>query len=220
MGRQVFAAVPVKSLSTSKSRLSSLLQPSERSLLTVAMLRDVLNAVKGSMTVSEAIIVSPDSDVLRLADEFGVRGILQKGSGLNEAVTQIVEWCLENGGSSILILPSDIPLVASEDIGEITSLASEPRAVVISPSLDGGTNAMFQHPPGVIPPCYGSDSFRMHLNSAIARRVRVEVYRSPRVSLDIDSPEDLEVFLEKPSRTFTYRLLSELGFAEMWLNKT
>lgn len=209
----VFAAIPVKSLSKSKSRLSSLLQPSERSMLTASMLRDVLNAVKNSMTVSDAIIVSPDTDVLKLADGLGVQSLLQTGSGLNEAVVQVVDWCLEKGGSSILILPSDIPLVTSEDINEITALPSEPRAVVISPSLDGGTNAMLQRPPGVIPPRYGSDSFRMHLDSAAAARVEIEVYRSPRVSLDIDSPEDLKVFLEKPSRTFTYRLLSELGFA-------
>ncbi|MBS7631468.1 2-phospho-L-lactate guanylyltransferase [Candidatus Bathyarchaeota archaeon] len=212
MGR-VFAAIPVKSLSKSKSRLSSLLKPSERSLLTASMLRDVLNAVKNSMTVSDAIIVSPDMDVLKLADGLGVQSILQTGSGLNEAISQVVDWCLEKGGSSILILPSDIPLVTSEDINEITALPPKPRAVVISPSLDGGTNAMLQRPPGVIPPRYGSDSFRMHLDSAAAARVKTEVYRSPRVSLDIDSPEDLKVFLEKPSRTFTYRLLSELGFA-------
>jgi len=178
------------------------------------MLRDVLNAVKGSMTVSEAVIVSPDSGILKLADEFGVRGILQKGGGLNEAVSQIMEWGLDKGISSILILPSDIPLVASEDIDMITTLASEPRSVVISPSLDGGTNAMFQRPPGVIPPCYGSDSFRMHLDSAIALRVRVEVYESPRLSLDIDSPEDLKAFLRNPSKTFTYKLLSELDLAK------
>ena len=214
MLRQVLTAIPLKSLSTSKSRLSSLLHPSERSLLTVSMLRDVLNAVKGSMTVSDAVLISPDSDVLRLADEFGVRGISQKGGGLNEAVSQIVEWGLDNGASSILILPSDVPLVASEDIDMIATLSSEPRSVVISPSLDGGTNAMFQHPPGVIPPCYGSDSFRTHLDLAIALRVRVEVYESPRLSLDIDSPEDLKAFLRNPSKTFTYKLLSELDLAK------
>ncbi|MGQ9680064.1 MAG: 2-phospho-L-lactate guanylyltransferase [Candidatus Bathyarchaeia archaeon] len=206
----VFAAILVKSLSGSKSRLSKVLSPSERMRLTVAMLRDVLRAVRDSETVSETIIVSPESDVLKLADGLGVRGVLQTGQGLDGAVDQTTRWCLRNQGGSVLILPVDIPLISFEDVNNIAGLASTSRAVVISPSLDGGTNAMLQRPPGVIPPCYGPDSFRKHLSSALSRRVKVGVYRSSRVSLDIDSPEDLRAFMEAPSRTFTYKLLSGL----------
>ena len=66
----VFAVVPVKRLNVSKRRLSAVLNPEERSLLTVAMLEDVLAALKAS-TVHETVVVSNDSVVREVADRFG-----------------------------------------------------------------------------------------------------------------------------------------------------
>ncbi|NLE04091.1 MAG: 2-phospho-L-lactate guanylyltransferase, partial [Crenarchaeota archaeon] len=65
----VFAVIPVKSLLGSKRRLSDVFSNQERSLLTLAMLEDVLRALHASI-VDEIVIVGSDSAIQRMADRF------------------------------------------------------------------------------------------------------------------------------------------------------
>ena len=55
----VYAIVPVKRIGVSKRRLSESLSPQERKSLTVAMLEDVLKALKASV-VTKVLVVSND----------------------------------------------------------------------------------------------------------------------------------------------------------------
>ena len=66
-----FAVVPVKTLLKSKTRLSNFFTIQERPLLTLAMLEDVLNALKSSK-VNNSIIIGSDSTVEELVKSFGM----------------------------------------------------------------------------------------------------------------------------------------------------
>ena len=209
----VHAAIPVKAAAESKSRLSEVLRSRERERLTFTMLRDVVGVVSNSQALSDVVVVSPDSKILRFAVELGVRAVPERESGLNRAVEQVTRWCLRNGADSVLILPSDIPLLTVDDVDRLIDLGSEQRSVVVSPSSDGGTNALFRRPPEVIPPSFGSDSFREHLAAAEAVGIEAKVHRSPSIALDIDAPEDLGRLLDEPGETLTHRLLRELGIS-------
>ncbi|MFQ6054052.1 MAG: 2-phospho-L-lactate guanylyltransferase [Candidatus Bathyarchaeia archaeon] len=209
----VLVAIPVKALADSKSRLSSALKPRERTHLTLAMLEDVVRVALASGAASGVAVISADRGILGFAGELGADAVREGGRGLNRAVEQVTAWCIRRGAGAVLILPSDIPCVTVEDIRRLVDLGSERRSVALSPSDDGGTNALLRNPPDVIPPRFGANSFMEHLSAARMRGVRARVHRSPSIALDVDSVDDLKRLMEAPRETSTHRLLEELGLS-------
>jgi 2-phospho-L-lactate guanylyltransferase len=194
-----FAVVPVKSLQKSKTRLSGLLSSQERQSLTLTMLQDVLNAIKNSR-VNRTLVVGSDLVVQQLAVDFGAGFLEEQLQGLNNAVNQANNWCIANNADSMLVLPVGIPLIDKNDINEIVELGENYNSVVISPSKNGGTNALLQTPPGILSPRFGSDSFVSHYNQALIRHIQARIYWSPRVMLDIDSEIELGQLLKSEKR--------------------
>jgi len=186
-----WAIIPVKHLSIAKSSLSKALTPSQRRELVLNMLADVLNAVHKARSVENSIVVSPDEEVLKFARTCGAIGFADYGARLNEALELAIKHAMEKGAPSILILPSDIPLLTSADVENIISIAYSPRAAVIAPSKDNGTNALFLRPADVMNLRFGGESFPAHLSEARMTGIRPQVYRSITVATDIDEIEDL-----------------------------
>jgi 2-phospho-L-lactate guanylyltransferase len=205
----VFAVVPVKTLLKSKTRLSIVLSPQERQALTLAMLEDVLRAVKRSI-VYQIVVISSDPVVQRFTCNFGVTVLQEKEQGLNKAIMQATQWCVQKDAELVLIILADIPLLKPEDVNEIVNLSSEKICIVISPSRNGGTNALMQKPPNIIPMSFGPNSFRKHLAEASARGVPSRVYLSQRVALDIDSVKDMEYLLRNGKKTASNQLLEKI----------
>ena len=87
--------------------------------------------------------------------------------------------------------------------------ASAPApSVVLVPSRDErGTNAALVAPPGALPLQFGEPSFQRHVARARELGLTVEVLRLAGLSLDLDTPEDVEFFLRTPSPTRAYELL-------------
>jgi 2-phospho-L-lactate guanylyltransferase len=206
----VFAVIPVKSLSKAKMRLSVVLNPQERQAFTLAMFEDVLNAVKRSR-VHQTVVISSDLVVQKFAHRFGVTTLQEKAYGLNKVIAQATSWCIQKDAESVLILPGDIPLLKPEDVNKMISLSSEEPCIVISPSRNEGTNALLLKPPNVIQPRFGPDSFRKHLSEASTQKVLSKVYSSNRISLDIDSVEDLKLLLKTERNTSSHKLLERIN---------
>ena len=207
-----FAVVPVKSLLKSKTRLSSFFTFQERTLFTLAMLQDVLNALKSS-NVNKTVVVSSDLTVERFVKNFGMTFLKETHEGLNQALNQATKWCIRKAAEWVLVLPADVPLVTSKDINQIINLALN-NSVVVSPSRNGGTNALLQTPPGVVSPCFGSDSFKKHICGALIKHVRTKIYVSLNVMLDIDSEKDLEQLLKVGRQTASHRFLKESSWSK------
>lgn len=203
--------IPIKTLSDSKTRLSPILSSFERQALMLAMIKDVLKAVKSSKKIDNVIIISPDLNFLKISKEFNFEFIEEKfQNGLNYAVQNAIEFCIEKNSKSVLIIPADIPLLLAKDLEAIIDLGKD-SSVVIAPSKDGGgTNALMLSPPNIIEPKYGKDSFHAHIYEARIKGVKVEVYKSDRVALDIDSPKDLMNFMSTKTDTYTYKFLTKL----------
>ena len=84
--------------------------------------------------------------------------------------------------------------------------ASEP--VTLIPSRDWtGTNGVVFLSPARIEMEYGEGSFRRHLSKAAAAGHRADVMNLPGMAFDIDTPEDLALFMDDPrkdSETWRY----------------
>lgn len=205
----VYAVVAVKGLDTSKKRLSSVLSPRERTQLTLAMLEDVLNALQTS-TIDKVVIVSNDYSLRDFAGKFNAAHLVQKIAGLNSAVEEATEWCMEQGAQAVLVLPADIPLLSYEDVNKIVELGGcEGQTVVLSRSYDGGTNALFQSPPNLIHACFGPHSFLKHIEEAKRGGVCFKLHYSTGLATDIDSVKDLGKLLQTEDNTACRRVLKE-----------
>jgi len=212
-----FVVVPVKRLSEAKSSLSAALTPKQRRELVLTMLKDVLKAVSGARSITGTIVISPDDDIVKFARKNGAEGVADPGVELNEALRLAIQSALANGATSVLIIPSDIPFLTANDIENIVVMASSQRVVVIAPSKDNGTNALFLRPPDVMPLRFGGESFPAHLSEARRAGVTPRIYRSITVATDIDNPTDL-VGTEKFGRsTHTHEFLKSLHGTKIFL---
>jgi 2-phospho-L-lactate guanylyltransferase len=206
----IYAVVPVKHLAASKRRLSAVLTPKDRIELTLVMLEDVLVAIKAS-NVEQILVVGSDMDVRDVAEKFGAIYANEESRGLNVAVTRSIDWCMRKGADSVLVLPADIPLLSAEDINSIIELGngSEP-AVVLSPSNNGGTNALYQKPPHLILARFGQKSFDKHIKQAHGKGISLKLHYSSSVAFDIDHEQDVQKLLETPSNTYSRQFLANI----------
>ena len=203
-------AVPVKSLSRSKTRLSPALTGLERGALTLAMLEDVLDAAL-SVPGWETWVVSPDEVALEIAAGRGARPIPEAKPPLANAIRQVETKAKEDGASALAVLPADVPLVTVDTLHEALRTLG---AVVLARSADGsGTSLLLRRPPRAIPARFGPDSFRRHVELAEARGLPVSIVERRELSFDVDRPDDILTLLAdgRRGRTREVCLQMDLG---------
>ena len=207
-----FAIIPVKGLLDSKSRLSRSLSPQDKKKLIIALLQDVLTAVEDSELFYRVLVVSPDPNVEKDANLPDGTFLRQEGQGLNAGVRQSTHFALRERASSVAVILADIPLVEPRDLKELYSMGDTRPRVVLSPSLKAGTNVMVREPPNAIAPSYGRWSFSTHLRAAQRTEVAVYSFSNPRLSFDVDTPEDLITMGRRDphGKTHTARCIQEL----------
>jgi 2-phospho-L-lactate guanylyltransferase len=155
-------------------------------------------------------VVSPDERVLAFSRWLGAVDVFEPNLGLNGALKLATGRVKNLGATSILIFPGDLPLLKSTDVENIVTMASTPREIVIAPSKENGTNALFLRPPDLINFRFGGESFPPHLQEALRAGVKPRVYRSPTVTFDVDKPEDLLRVRALGMGTHTHEFLSSL----------
>jgi 2-phospho-L-lactate guanylyltransferase (CobY/MobA/RfbA family) len=102
--------------------------------------------------------------------------------------------------------------LSSADVDRIVDLGKcKEQTVVLSPSYDGGTNALFQNPPNLIRASFGPKSFAKHVKEAQSKGFCVRVYYSTGVVKDIDSAEDLDELMKTENSTVCQRILSNFN---------
>jgi 2-phospho-L-lactate guanylyltransferase len=214
---KLYVVIPVKALREAKARLASIMSHPQRRELCLCMFRDVTSKILRVKNVKGLVIVTSDPEIAEISRSMNAKVLIEKQSlGVNQAVLWGINYCLGFNASAILILPADVPLISEEDVEFLVRLGLNSPSAVICPSVRfDGTNALLLNPPRILETSYDFDSFRSHLTLGFGRRVNVKVYLSPRLMLDIDTPEDLRVFMsmEAGKETETYGFcLKKLGW--------
>ena len=188
--RPASIAIPVRSFEGAKSRLGAVLDAEERHELVELLLQRTIAAALAARGVAEVLVVSPDPDVLRVAESAGARPVEQRSRGLNPALHEAREAAT---GPRLLILPADIPAVDAAALERVLAAgdATGRPSVVLVPDRHGrGTNALLLDPPDVIDPAFGGDSRAGHAwLASSADAAYAEVHDV--LGLDVDTPEDL-----------------------------
>ena len=193
MSGETVAIVPVRSLSSGKTRLASVLSASERSELIGEMLTQVACAALDSGEIARLLVISSNPETLAFAGSLDrrVRPVLQEQApGLIPALDQARAEVLATGSASALVLFGDLPLIDETDVRRLIQ-SSGP--VVIAPDQHGtGTNALLLRDSFLrdFTFMFGPDSFSRHIAEAVRLGGDPVVNRSPGTLFDLDTPED------------------------------
>lgn len=192
----LWVIIPVKPLRRSRSRLSDVLSENERTLLNSNMLENTLSILKSIPNIDGLLVVSRDPSVLTLARTFGAKTLQEDGEpGLNLALKRAVVVTKAYSANSIMILPADLPLITRQEIEFVIKKIDKGNKMIISPDRRmSGTNMLIVSPPDLIDFSFGPGSFERHVRQAQAKSAEIEVYQLESLGLDIDLPEDLDLY--------------------------
>lgn len=198
LGAQITAIVPLKALDQAKGRLAGDLDPSSRRALVAWMFGRVMAACRDAALIGPVLVVAGDRAAADIATAHDVRILVEERPGLQRALA--VADAATAAASATLVLAADLPLARGPDLDRMCAAGgglgggpgrSAPPAVVVAPTRDGGTGALYRCPPTVIETRYGPGSAAAHLALARAAGVNAVVTRVPALALDVDTAGQL-----------------------------
>ncbi len=200
---KVVAIIPVREFRDTKFRLRGLLDESERASLTRSLLYHTLANLESSNVEATIIVASERRQVSRLAKKFSKALVINERThhgGVNKAMEDGIAYVRKNltKMSSIMLIPSDLPLLSSPAINiAISKLKS--NDLVLAPSIkrDGTNLILFKMPEGKIPLHYDDNSYKQHLAEARKLKIRHMTYQPYVFLLDVDSPGDFRKLMKE-----------------------
>ena len=222
-GGTTWALVPFKGRTRGKQRLAPVLDGHERAVLAAAMLADVLAALSASRVFDRILVVGGEDGPHPDGFEW-VSWLVQPEpapskapvGGLNRALGW-AQGLADETVRRLLIVLADVPLIQVDDVAALLDAAppgSDRFAVLAPDGASTGTNALLLAPPDVLEPRFGADSFRAHVARLGERGVPYAIVRRSNLELDLDTPEDLERFLQMAPPNRTRTALESFGMSE------
>jgi 2-phospho-L-lactate/phosphoenolpyruvate guanylyltransferase len=199
------AVIPVKRLSTAKSRLRGAVPAARHEDLALAMMRDTIVAVLATPAVTEVLVITDDADARGAAAALGARTEPDRpDAGLNDALRHGADE-LAGLGRNRVVLAGDLPALRSADLG--AALAGADRRSFVPDAAGTGT-VLLAAPAGVpLDPHFGVGSAAAHAASG-ARRL---TGGWPGLRQDVDTAADLRTVLALGPGAYTCALLRDLG---------
>jgi 2-phospho-L-lactate guanylyltransferase len=206
------ALVPVKRLAAGKSRLAGALGREATEALALAMLGDVLDAIRASGRVDRIVVATPDPEVGEAARALGAEARVADDPGLNAALDAGARALADPAGALLVVL-GDVAGAGGADLAALfTELDALGAGAVLAPARDGGTAALLRRPPAAIPSCFGPDSALAHRAAAERTGVPFRELPLPSLAIDLDTESDLRALLASASAApRTRALLARLG---------
>lgn len=208
--------VAVQDAGRAKSRLGADLDAAARRSLVLAMLDDVLAAIR-EVHAGPLIVVSADPAYDPSAHRHGAEVLHDIGEGYNAAVTLALTSLASREGDSrvdaALVLPGDLPQIHAADIAAILEALATPGVTLVA-SEDGGTTALGLRPIDVITTAFGLDSAQRHRDAASEATAPLTELHLDSLRIDVDTLDDLTAVWEDvgPATAAVLQLLErELG---------
>ena len=181
--------IPVKAFHHAKERLSDLLTPAERIVLTKYCADRVIAAASNF----DVFVVCDDENVAQWARDHKAKVVWQPEVGLNAAVRRGVDFAHARGKQLAIVSHSDLPLAT-----DFTRLISAQSAETFKSSItlvpdrhEDGTNVMVLPTNFDFEFCYGKNSFTAHQQMAKKCGLSVRIVRDQSLAVDIDTADDL-----------------------------
>lgn len=212
------AVVPVKSLASGKSRLAAALGRGGAEALSLAMLEDVVAALRGLPTLDAVGVVTPDETVALAAERAGARALRGDDPGLHEALLRAADELGAACNGGLLVVLGDVAGARTAELAQVLDALAggpPPRAVLV-PSRDGGTAALARNPHDAFPAQFGEASACAHRAAAARAGVPLIELALASLAIDIDDETDLREFAAGPGAgPRTRAQLAALGLASI-----
>jgi len=202
----VTALIPLRT--GGKSRLGDAIDDASRAELVLAMLDDVVGALRAAGVDDVRLLASGPGAVLA-ARARGIPAILDpearptahegQPSTVSEADLRL-RAAVDAGLASVdpdrlrLVVMCDLPRLRPDDV---SAVLADRSAVVIAPTVSGGTAILSLAPGAIVPSRYGAGSAQAHADVARASGLSFALLDLPGARYDVDAETDLRA-LEAP----------------------
>jgi len=189
----LFALVPIKEPARGKSRLASLLSQEQRGALNTLLARRALEACTRLFGVERTLVVTGSTAAAGIAREFGVRVVPEERSqrDVNAAIAAGAECARLAGAGGIIVVPTDLPLLAGSSLqAAIAAIPEAPGCVLVPDRRGTGTNVMGLAPVRSDLFSFGEPSLERHASHARRLGYEVRIHHCEALALDLDRPED------------------------------
>lgn len=188
-----WALVPLNNLAQAKSRLESVLGCAGRRVLMLAMAEDVLSALCAVAGIERVLLVSSEPEAGNLLREWPIEVFYcADHEGLNQELEQAVAYAAAHGAERVLIVHADLPWLQPDTLAHFIAGCPSGAICAASCKLGSGTNALLLPLPLPLPLVFGANSLRRFRDAAATAGLELQVVEDQRLSLDIDSPADLD----------------------------
>lgn len=188
----LWVVVPVRSLRDGKRRLAPVLDVVQRTALVQWLLAHTLEQVAEFPGLSRTLVVTACREVSAWVSNLGIRVLEESGTGgLNSAVKQAQATVVALGGSRMLVVSCDLPLLQAHDLRHLAGAVSDAVLALAPDRTDQGTNAMCLPVSRAFDFSFGPDSFSRHCEHAQILGLESVIVRSPGLAFDVDLPLDL-----------------------------
>ena len=204
-----WAILPVKQYAVGKSRLQGIFSETELVKLNQNLFESTFTKIQQTSGIDRILVVSKEESARAWCKSQGGIPLREEDqSSLNAAIVQAQDYVSNHGGGRIMVLPSDLPLMTSNDLESMMNLADGERMLVIVPDhYQSGTNALLMSEPHLIEPNFGTGSFRKHTRQAREKNIDLVVYLCKNIQWDLDTSLELDRILKSQSDT---SILSQL----------
>lgn len=159
---RTWALVPIKPRALCKSRLASVLPPTQREALVCALLKRVLATLRSTPEIDQiALLSSGHYEVVE-----GVRLLPDQGSELNVSLEAGVDQAIAEGASTVLIIPADLPWLCVNDVRILLAKARLAGIALAPDRHERGTNALCMQALFRMSLQFGNESFSKHCEAA------------------------------------------------------
>lgn len=189
MPSPVTAFVPLKALDEAKSRLAPALSSAQRRDLALRMAGAVCDACIASPAIASVVLLAGDAAAATVAEGRDVTVRRSPAPGLAAALDD-ADAAVGDARAS-LVVAADLPQVHAAELTALVAAAGHGPAVIVAPTVDGGTGALLRQPPSVMATAFGWRSATAHQKAAEHAGVRVVRWWSPALGHDVDEPDDL-----------------------------
>lgn len=198
--------VPFRAPGRGKTRLAPELDGDARGELATAMLADVVAAVRAA-GVDRILGLVRGGGAEQTVRRLGLEVVPdpRPGAGLDGAVAAAVGDL--STPARVAVVMADLPRITAADVAAVLD---RDDAVVVAPTVDGGTAVLLRRPGDIIPTSYGPGSARRHVALARERGLHPAVVQRPGLAHDVDTPGDLAALADGGVGPRTTEVLARL----------
>lgn len=193
MSSPVSLVVPIRRFDDAKSRLATVLSPADRRELAISCAREVVRSIPHA----DVFVICDDDEVAEFARALGATAVMVQAEGLNASLAAgLPRVIADRPDQPVVVAHADLPFGRRlgelwDDIGH--ELTAESVVIVPDDRLDGSNVVLIGI--GLLPAwrfAYGVGSFEAHRSHARHLGVEPIVIVDELLSLDVDTPDDLE----------------------------